>query len=78
MNLTFLPLSQPLSDKRPSLACLPTPLQPGEMSDGLRGQAGRIKAWLSLLSPGLEFPFLGEWPASLFFFLEKNFLPRDP
>lgn len=55
----------PALERPSSLACLLTPPQPGEMSGGLGGQAGHIKACLSLLSPALEFPLSGEWPAGL-------------
>lgn len=38
-----------------SLAHMPNPLCPDKMAECLGGQAGHIKAWLSLLSPGLKF-----------------------
>ena len=58
----FCPLSLPLSHKRLSLACLWTP---GETAVCLAGQAGHIRPRLSLLSPGLGFPLVGECPPGL-------------
>lgn len=66
VDMTFLPLSQPLSSKRLSLAHLPIPLWTGRVAGCLGGQATHIQAWLSLLFPGLEFPSQeNECPAAL-------------